>query len=105
MAMPEWVKKELRSNYARASRAGRWAAKMEPRAVTATYRAGDNSLLIELTNGAAITIPVKLIRSEASRAQRGTLGRSARPRRRTPLGKSRPRPQRAGTGVVGFCRA
>jgi Protein of unknown function (DUF2442) len=61
MAMPEWVKKELRSNFARASRAGRWAAKMEPRAATATYRARDNSLLIELTNGAAITIPVKLI--------------------------------------------
>ena len=61
MAMPEWVKKELRSNYARASRAGRWAAKMEPRAATVRYRARDNSLLIELTNGAAITIPVKLI--------------------------------------------
>ena len=31
MAMPEWVKKELRANFARASRAGRQAAKMEPR--------------------------------------------------------------------------
>ena len=61
MEMPEWVKKELRSNFARASRAGRQAAKMEPRAARATYRARDNSLLIELTNGAAITIPVKLI--------------------------------------------
>jgi hypothetical protein len=61
MAMPEWVKKELRSNFARASRAGRQAAKMEPRAARATYRARDNALLIELTNGAAITIPVKLI--------------------------------------------
>lgn len=61
MAMPEWVKKELRSNFVRASRAGRRAAKMEPRAVRATYRARDNALLIELSNGAAITVPVKLI--------------------------------------------
>ena len=61
MAMPEWVKKELRSNFARASRAGRRAAKMEPRAARATYRARDNALLIELSNGAAITVPVKLI--------------------------------------------
>jgi hypothetical protein len=61
MAMPEWVKKELRSNFARASRAGRRAAKTEPRAARATYRARDDVLRIELTNGAAITIPVKLI--------------------------------------------
>jgi len=61
MATPEWIKKELRSNFARASRAGRQAAKMEPRAARATYRARDNALLIELTNGASLTIPVKLI--------------------------------------------
>ena len=61
MAMPEWVKKELRSNFARASGAGRWAAKTEPRAARATYRARDDALRIELTNGAAITVPVKLI--------------------------------------------
>jgi hypothetical protein len=61
MAMPDWIKKELRSNFARASRAGRQGAKMEPRAARAIYRTRDNALLIELTNGAAITIPVKLI--------------------------------------------
>ena len=61
MATPDWIKKELRSNFARANRAGRQAAKMEPRAARATYRARDNALLIELTNGAAIAIPVKLI--------------------------------------------
>lgn len=61
MAMPEWVKKEMRSNFARASRAGRRAAKMEPRAARAKYRARDNTLLIELTNGAAITVPIRLI--------------------------------------------
>ncbi len=61
MAMPDWVKKELRSSFARASRAGRRAATMEPRAVRAAYSARGNTLRIELTNGAAITVPVKLI--------------------------------------------
>jgi hypothetical protein len=61
MAMPEWVKKELRSSFTRASRLGRQAASMEPRAARATYRVRDNALLIELTNGASITLPVKLI--------------------------------------------
>ncbi len=61
MAMPEWIKKELRTNFARASRAGRQAAKTEPRAAHAIYNPKDNTLRIELTNGAAITIPVKLI--------------------------------------------
>lgn len=61
MAMPEWVRKELKANFARASRAGRRAAKTGSRAARATYRAKDNALRIELTNGAAITVPVKLI--------------------------------------------
>ena len=61
MAMPEWIKKELRTNFARASRAGRQAAKTEPRAAHATYNAKDNTLRIELTNGAAISVPVRLI--------------------------------------------
>lgn len=63
MAMPEWVKKELRANFARASRAGRHAAKAEPRAARAAYRARDDALRVELTNGAVITVPVKLIPS------------------------------------------
>lgn len=61
MAMPDWVKKELRANYARASRAGRWAARSEPRAARATYYARDATLRIKLTNGATITVPVRLI--------------------------------------------
>ena len=61
MVMPEWIRKELRTNFARASRAGRRAAKTEPRAARATYHAKDNALRIELTNGAAISVPVKLI--------------------------------------------
>ena len=36
MATPDWIKKELRSNFARASRTGRQVAKMEPRAAGAT---------------------------------------------------------------------
>jgi hypothetical protein len=59
--MSEWVKKELRANFARASRAGRAAAQAEPRAARAAYQPRSDTLRIELTNGAAITIPVKLI--------------------------------------------
>ena len=61
MAIPEWAKKEVSANFARASRAGRRAAKTEPRAARATYDARNDALRIELTNGAAITIPVKLL--------------------------------------------
>src|ERR1700741_4974508 len=63
MATPDWIRKELRTNFARASRAGRQAAKTEPRAARAAYNAKDNTLRIELTNGAAITVPVKLIQA------------------------------------------
>lgn len=59
--IPDWIEKELRSNFARASRAGRRAAKMEPRAWRVAYLARERALGIELTNGAAITLPVKLI--------------------------------------------
>jgi len=61
MATPDWVKKELRENFARASRAGRLAAKTEPRAARASYLAREEALRIELTNGVTITIPVSLI--------------------------------------------
>ena len=61
MATPEWIKKELRANFAKASRAGRQAAKAEPRAASATYRARDEALHVALTNGAKFIIPVKLI--------------------------------------------
>ena len=59
--IPDWIGKELRSNFARASRAGQRAAKMEPRARRVAYLAPERALRIELTNGAAITLPVKLI--------------------------------------------
>lgn len=53
----------------RASRAGRRTAKTEPRAARATYRARGDAIRIELTNGAVITLPVKLI-PELKRAAR-----------------------------------
>jgi len=59
--MPRWIEKELRSNFARASRAGKRAAKIEPRASTVVYRPKKRALRIELTNGVAINLPVKLI--------------------------------------------
>jgi Protein of unknown function (DUF2442) len=61
MSMSEWVKKELRENYVRASRRGRRDAKTEPRASSASYLAREEALRIELTNGVSITIPVALI--------------------------------------------
>jgi hypothetical protein len=61
MATPDWVKKELRASFEKASRAGRRAAKTEPRAETAAYLASDEALRIVLTNGASLTVPVRLI--------------------------------------------
>src|SRR5882762_3724072 len=105
MAMPEWAKKELRSAFARASRAGRWAAKTEPRAARATYRARGDVLRIELTNGAVITIPVKLIPNLKRAAPSGVqsvevLGAG----QRAALGKPGPGSQYPCPGVVGVCR-
>ena len=69
-APPGWIGRELRSNFARASRAGRLAARIEPRAADVEYRARDHALRIELTNGAAVTLPVKLIPSLGRAAAR-----------------------------------
>ena len=63
MATREWVEKELRESYAKASRAGRRAARTEPRAAKAKYLSRSEALHIELTNGAKLTIPVRLIPS------------------------------------------
>lgn len=61
MATPEWVKKELRGSHAMATRTGRLAARNEPRAASAAYRSRDATLQIQLTNGASLTVPVRLI--------------------------------------------
>jgi hypothetical protein len=58
---PGWIRKELSANFARASRAGRRAARTQPRAAFAAYRSRERALRIELTNGVTITLPVKLI--------------------------------------------
>jgi Protein of unknown function (DUF2442) len=58
---PGWIERELRANFARASGAGRRAARTEPRAAFAAYRSQQRALRIGLTNGATITVPVKLI--------------------------------------------
>jgi len=59
--LPVWIEKELRANFARASRLGKHAARTEARASTVAYRSKQNALRIALTNGATITLPVKLI--------------------------------------------
>ena|SRR5882762_2657592 len=48
--MSEWVEKELRSNFARATRAGHRAANTEPRATRVRYRALEDALRIEFAN-------------------------------------------------------
>lgn len=67
---PYWIEKEVRSNFARASRAGRRAARIEPRAAHVEYRAREHALRIELTNGATVTLPVKLVPSLKKAATR-----------------------------------
>ena len=59
--MPRWIEKELRANFARASRDGRRASKSEPRAACVKYLLREHALRIELTNGATVTLPVRLI--------------------------------------------
>jgi hypothetical protein len=59
--IPRWIHKELRSNFVRASRAGKRAARTEARARFVVYRPREHALRIELTNGVAIALPVKLI--------------------------------------------
>jgi hypothetical protein len=61
MATPDWVKKELRANFVNASREGRRAARTEPRAAAVSYLAARDSLKVDLTNGASIVVPIKLI--------------------------------------------
>jgi hypothetical protein len=59
--LPAWIEKELRSNLGRASRAGHRAASTEPRAARVVYESPKHTLRIELTNGAAVSLPVELI--------------------------------------------
>ena len=57
-------------NFARASRAGKRAAKTEARASSAVYRDKEHALRIGLTNGVTIALPVRLIPELRSAARR-----------------------------------
>jgi Protein of unknown function (DUF2442) len=59
--IPRWIEKELRTNFVRASRAGKRAAQTEARASAVIYRPKEHALWIELTNGVAVALPVDLI--------------------------------------------
>ena len=74
MAEPDWIKAELAKNFARANRAGRNAARSEPRADAARFLAVRNELQVHMTNGASLTLPVSII-SELGGAKRAQLAR------------------------------
>ena len=61
MASADWIEKEIRRSFVKASRLGALLAKKEARAKTAAYVARAESLRVDLTNGAMIQIPVRLI--------------------------------------------
>lgn len=61
MAAPEWTKSELDAEYERALRAGREAARSEPRAAAARYDADSGRVVIELTSGTTFMVPAGLL--------------------------------------------
>ncbi len=62
MGKTDWATKQVAERFQRANQSGRRAATSEPRARRARYSAALSALRLELTNGATITIPVRLIR-------------------------------------------
>jgi hypothetical protein len=68
MATAEWTEAELDTEYARALRAGRKAARSEPRAAAARYDAGSGRIVIELTSGATFMVPAGLLEGLADAA-------------------------------------
>jgi hypothetical protein len=58
---PAWIRSELRRNFARASLAGRRAARQEPRAASARYQSRICALEVRLTSGVTLQIPIQLI--------------------------------------------
>ena len=58
---PAWIRRELRRNFARASLAGRRAARQEPRAASARFQPRICALEVELTSGVTLKIPIQLI--------------------------------------------
>jgi Protein of unknown function (DUF2442) len=58
---PAWIRSELRRTFARASFAGRRAARQEPRAASARYQSRICALEVGLTSGVTLKIPIQLI--------------------------------------------
>jgi hypothetical protein len=58
---PAWIRSELRRNFARASLAGRRAARQEPRAASARYQSRIRTLEVGITSGVTLQIPIQLI--------------------------------------------
>jgi hypothetical protein len=71
MTSRSWIHTELNRNLDKANRAGRRAARTEPRAVEAKYLPASGRLRIRLANGARLSLPVSGIPElrVASRAQ------------------------------------
>jgi hypothetical protein len=59
--MADWVRDELASSYASATKAGEVQLAMLPRAAKASYDARKQRLVIELTNGVILMLPPKLL--------------------------------------------
>ena len=62
MGKGDWAAKQVAEHFEKANQRGRRAALDEPRAQHARLSANSTVLHLELTNGAKITIPVRLIR-------------------------------------------
>ena len=58
---PAWIRSELRRNFARASLAGRRAARQERRPASARYQSRICALEVKLTSGVTLQIPIQLI--------------------------------------------
>ncbi len=62
MSKIDWATKQVSERFEMANQRGRRAAASEPRARWARYSVAHSALRLELTNGATITVPVRLIR-------------------------------------------
>lgn len=71
MSSRSWIRTELRTNLDKANRAGHDSAKAEPRAVEARFLPVGRQLRVRLTNGASLSLPVRIIPElrTATRAQ------------------------------------
>ena len=61
MSTRSWIRTELRTNLDKAKRAGREAAKREPRAIEARFLPARQQLRVRLANGASLSLPTRSI--------------------------------------------